>query len=186
MPATDFATNIALPDSQILDPENEDSQIECAQQGAFRGASKPLRGLLFGFTATVAVGLGLASWYVGARIVATNEAAPSTTAASAPVNALPTPIAAVSPPQVHENSRADAVLYAVPPADLYLQVDGLGLKQDADFASSLQAKGFPAQVQMRDGSTTRILIGPFSTHVELEQVQRKLRSTGVLAIETTY
>ena len=37
----------------------------------------------------------------------------------------------------------------MPPADLYLQVAGLGAKQDAGFVKSLAAKGFRAQLQAR-------------------------------------
>ena len=73
----------------------------------------------------------------------------------------------------------------MPPTSLYLQVAGLGPKQDAGFVRSLQTKGFRAQVQARD-ETARILIGPFSTHAEMEQAQRKLQSAGVLAVETAY
>jgi cell division septation protein DedD len=185
MPTTDCATNIALPDSQIPDAQSEDVPIEAARR-ASNGASKPLKGLFFGFTATVTVGLALASWYVGVRIVAADEVALASTTTGSPVNVSPAPTPAAATPSVSEDSMAEAYWYSVPPAYLYVQVAGLGLKPDADFASSLQAKGFRAQVQMRDGATTRILIGPFSTHAEMEQGQRKLRSAGLPAVETAY
>jgi hypothetical protein len=80
---------------------------------------------------------------------------------------------------------AEAYWYAVPPpVDLYLQVAGLGPKQDAEFVRSLQSKGFHAQIQNPDNDNARVLIGPFSTHAEMEQKQRKLQSGGILAVET--
>jgi cell division protein FtsN len=67
MPATDCATDIAPPLSHT------DEQIESAP--ASGGASKLLKGLLIGFAATVTIGLALATWYLGARIVAANASA---------------------------------------------------------------------------------------------------------------
>jgi hypothetical protein len=69
---------------------------------------------------------------------------------------------------------------------LYLQVASLGPKPAEDSVRSLENEGFRAQVQARDADHARILIGPFSTHAEMEQAQRKLESTGVLAVETAY
>lgn len=175
MPATDCATDIALPDSQ-----SEDSQDGSARR-ASQAASRPLRGLFFGFAATVTVGLALASWYVGVRIVAADEVAPSNTA-SGPVSAAPVAPSPAAPPSVTEDSMAEAFWYTVPPTVLYLQVAGLGPKQDASFVRSLQTKGFHAQIEARDDNP-HILIGPFSTHSGMEQAQRKLQSAGVLAVE---
>jgi cell division protein FtsN len=172
MPTTECAIDVALPNSQ-----SEDSQA------ASQGTSRPLRGLLFGFAATVTVGLALASWYVGVRIVSADEVAPSSATTSAPVIAAPVPRAAAAPASAAEASIGEAFWYTVPPTVLYLQVAALGPKQDASFVRSLQIKGFHAQVQAGDDGS-RILIGPFSTHAKMEQAQRKLQSEGVLAIET--
>jgi cell division septation protein DedD len=133
----------------------------------------------------VTVGLALASWYVGARIVSANEVGPSNATTSRPVSAAPTAPPEATPASSADASIAEAFWYTVPPTILYLQVAGLGPKQDAGFVSSLKAKGFRAQVQARDDDP-RILIGPFSTHAEMEQAQRKLQSVGVLAIETEH
>jgi cell division septation protein DedD len=178
MPTTECATEIATPISP-----SEDSQDASAQRTSQQAASRPLKGLLFGFAATVTVGLALASWYVGVRIVSADEVAPSNTTTSAPVTAAPAPPPAAAPVSAAEASIGEAFWYTVPPTILYLQVEGLGPKQDASFVRSLQAKGFRAQVQTRDDDA-RILIGPFSTHAKMEQAQRKLQSSGVLAIET--
>jgi hypothetical protein len=166
MTTTDCATDIpALP--------SENSQD--APQSFPREGSKPLKGLLWGFGATVTIGLTLASWYVGVRIVAADEVAPANSASAQVV-----PVEA--PATVQAVATVEA---AAPPANLYLQMAGLGTKQDAGFVKTLQAKGFQAQVQGGDrADNARILIGPFATHFDLEQAQRKLQSLGVLAIET--
>ncbi len=158
MPTTDCATGIAPPDL---------SPVE-APPRASDAASKSLRGLFFGFTATVTIGLALASWYVGVRIVAADEVARPSTLTPAP----PPPAASA----------------AAPPTSLYLQVAGLGPKQDAAFVNSLQAKGFQAQIQAQqaEADNLRILIGPYATHTEMEQAQRNLESAGVLAVETAH
>jgi len=177
MPTTDCAADIAPPDSP-----SEESQDGPTQQPS-QGASRPLRGLLLGFAATVTVGLALASWYVGVRIVAADEVAPPPAATAAPASPAPlAPPPAAVPPTEAEDSMAEAFWYTVPPAVLYLQVAGLGPKQDSGFVRSLRSKGFSAQVDARDGNP-RILIGPFSTHAGMEQAQRKLQSSGVLAVE---
>ncbi len=189
MSTSDCATEIA-PDAQSSDSPGPDSlsnalQVEAERQ-ASGGKSKSLKGLLFGFAATVTIGLALASWYVGVRIVAADEIAPSST-----------PAPSICSPDIRQLSHrgqrtrrrllkmplTDAYWYTAPPADLYLQVAGLGPKHDEGFVKSLQAKGFRAQIQNRDGDDARILIGPFSTHAGWNRGRRKLQSAGVLAVE---
>jgi hypothetical protein len=172
MTTNDCATKTAMPASQ-----GEDLIIEVPQPSAV-GVSKPLRSLLVGFGITVAVGLTLASWYVGVRIVSAEER-------STP----PAPLLVIAPIPASEDSMAEAYWYTVPPAHFFLQVDGTGTQHDADLVKSLQAMGFSAQVQDAKSESkyghVRLLIGPFSTHIELRQAQRKLESTGVVAVENT-
>jgi cell division protein FtsN len=164
MPTTEYATAIAPPDLRT-----EDAQMEATPRPA-GGASKPHRGLLFGFAATVTLGLALASWYVGLRIVAANAVVPPSTTTVRSVQSNPAPAPATP---------------SAPVSDLYLQVAGLGPQQDAGFVRSLQAKGLNAHIQSSDGDP-RILIGPFSTRAEMEQEQSKLRSAGVLAVPNAH
>jgi cell division septation protein DedD len=176
MLTTDCATDVAPSDSQ-----NYRSQMDAAEM-ASGGPSKPLKGLVFGFAAIVTIGLALASWYVGVRIVSADEGVPSGTAAT-PILTVPgsSPSAAPAP------TAAPPAAAKHPPApEIYLQVAGLGRKQDVRFVRSLEAKGFRARLQGREGQDARILIGPFASHAGLELAQRKLQSTGVLAIETGY
>ncbi len=174
MTTTDCATAIpALQGESSQDAEEQSPEL--SPQSFSSEASKPLKRLLWGFGATVAVGLTLATWYVGVRIVAADEVAPSSSSASiASANSSPAQVV-----------QAVATVQAAAP--LYLQVAGLGAKQDAGFVRSLQAQGFEAQVQGGDrADNTSILIGPFATRFDLEQAQGKLQSLGVLAIETAH
>jgi len=171
MSTTDCATAIAPPDLQ-----SEDSQIETPNPSP-AGASKTLKGLLIGFTATVAIGLALGTWYLSVRIVAAGAAAAPSVVTGRSVSSAPAPPPA--PPQV-------TVPPPAAPADLYLHVAGLGPQQDVDFVRSLHAQGFRAQVQTADTDDARILIGPYSSQAEMEQAQHKLQSAGVLSAETAY
>ncbi len=135
-------------------------------QGVATGASKLLKGLLIGFADTVTIALALASWYVGVRIVAANEAIPASTPAS--VAQIP----AVLPAENFWDTVA-------PPAPaLYLEVASLGAEQDSRFVKILEKKGYVARIE-----GGRILIGPFAARNELEEAERRLRSAGVLATE---
>jgi hypothetical protein len=166
MPTTDCLADITLPDSppQASDPAPQASdpapQASDPAPQASDKASKPLKGLLFGFAATVTVGLALGSWYVGLRIVASN----------AVISKLPV---------------ASAAPALAPPASLYLQIAGLGPKKDAGLVGSLQAQGFRAQVQQGNSGDARILVGPFSSQADMEQGRQKLQAAGVLAVETS-
>jgi hypothetical protein len=171
-------TDIPVPASRTEDPAIledpsilENPSIQAAPS-ASDGSSKLLKGLFIGFAATVTVGLALAIWYLGVRIVAAGE-----------VGHKNAPVAATKPV---EDSIAEAYWYLAPPSEFYLEVGGLGPKRDAAFTSALQSKGFHAQIQTQDSEHSRILIGPFSTKSDLEQERRRLQSEGVLAVETPY
>lgn len=170
MPTTDCAAHAASTDAQDVD-----CPIEVSASTS-QGTSRPLRGLVFGFAATVTIGLALASWYVGVRIVSGDELSAG---APARLSAVAETIATAQPAR------------HVPPPQIYLQVAGLGERKDAAFVRSLQEKGFRAEVALSQGRASqgdagRILIGPFSTHTEMERAQSKLESWGVLAIEAEH
>ncbi len=178
MPTTDCAAHAASPDAQDFD-----CPIEVSASTS-QGTSRPLRGLFFGFAATVTIGLALASWYVGVRIVSADQGGP----ASAVAEPVAAPQAA---PSLAEDPIAEAYWYTGLAPQFYLQVAGLGERKDAAFVRSLQEKGFRAEVALSQGRASqgdagRILIGPFSTHTEMERAQSKLESWGVLAIEAEH
>jgi hypothetical protein len=178
MPTTDCETHVALPD-----PQGFDCQVEVSRRRS-RGTSRPLKGLFFGFAATVTIALALASWYVGARIVSADDVS---MAGSGRVGAVAETVASPQPSQqLAEDAIAEAYWYTVPPPEFYLQVAALGKRQDAAFVRSLRGRGFRAEVRGSQGEDGRILIGPFSTHAEMERAQSKLESWGVLAIEAEH
>jgi hypothetical protein len=160
------------------EPGLADEQVELVQ-GVATGASKLLKGLLIGFAGTVTIALALASWYVGVRIVAANEAI--RVSSPAPVSQPPAVIPAAQPD-------------STPAPALYLEVAGLGAEKDSRFVKRLEKKGYQARIEAPANQPAagqpaakqddgRILIGPFSAHSELEEAQSKLRSAGVLATE---
>jgi hypothetical protein len=190
MPTTDCATSdVALPcDPGLPDTAFAGGGDTAIRPPAAQHASKPLKGLIFGFAATVTVGLALASWYVGVRIVAAGQPGSSNPAPVAATVTRPTTPSAPGAFPVTQDPMAEAYRYSVPPIALYLQIASLGPKQDASFLRLLQSKGFRAHIQSDAGTKgaddARILVGPFSTHAEMEQAQRKLQSAGVVAIES--
>jgi hypothetical protein len=138
--------------------------------------SRLLKRLLIGFACSVTVGLTLAGWYVSGRIVASDETHFS--APAAPIAASVSVIAVEPAPQV----------VAAPPApELYLQVATLGAKRDARYIRQLEAKGFHAKFDFDSKQeVARILIGPYSQRTALEKAQRKLATTGILAMESAW
>jgi cell division septation protein DedD len=121
--------------------------------------------------------------------VAANQAGPVATAVNPPPK-LSTSQAGAGPQALAAAvllTREDATM-PPPPPNLYLEVAGLGPRQDANFVKELEAKGYQARIQtvapnLEDG---RILIGPFVGRSSLEKAELKLQSTGVLAMEVTY
>jgi cell division septation protein DedD len=151
--------------------------------------------MLVGFAATVTIGLALGSWYVGVRIVAANEGAPASRAVNAPAKASASQAApTLQPPalaglsiQAPAGPSVPAPTPVTPPPGLYLEVAGLGPLQGASFVKGLAAEGY--RTRMRSATNQedrRILIGPFEGRSALEKAERKLQSTGVLALEVTY
>jgi hypothetical protein len=162
-------------------------------QSASEDAPKLLKSVLIGFAATVTVGLALASWYVGVRIVDAKEAAPVSPAIDIPANGSSSqPAPALEPPAAAPSIQAAATVAPPPQPDLYLQVAGLGPRKDASFVKGLQAKGYRARViesaseSSADQEDSQILIGPFAGPRSLERAKRKLQAAGVLALETAY
>jgi len=185
-----MSTSQCAVEPALADPKADLGQSSSPVQSASTVASRDRKSVLIGFAAIVAVGLALASWYVGARIAEANEAAPASTAVNAPAKvSVPVPAG----PSTSEEAMAEAFWYTVPPPppELFLQVESLGSPQDVSFVKMLEARGYRARV-VRNGtgeSSTeegRILIGPFIGRSSLKKAERKLQSAGVLAIEAEY
>jgi cell division septation protein DedD len=190
------------------EPELADPSLvqSASVQSVPEATPRLLKGLLIAFAGTVTIGLALASWYVGVRIVAANEAGPVSAAVNSPVKVstiqpapglpAPPPAAPSAPatPSAQEDAMAKAFWYTVPPPppELYLQVAGLGQRQDASFVKELEARGYRARIVIQSARSatnqeeTRILIGPFVGRSSLEKAERRLRSAGVLAMEAPH
>lgn len=169
------------------------SSVECANEtgypcleselGELPGTSSDpgakLRSRVFvGFGSSMALGLLLAGWYVGQRILVVEQTAPASTAIAAvqqaPAVVLPPaqPIKASAPPRVPQT---------------FLEVAGLSAKQDARFVRKLEARGLSALIDVDpQANTRRILIGPFTNREAVEAAQDKLDTLGILALERTY
>ena len=160
--------------------------------------------IYMGFAGTMALGLSLAGWYVGGRILAAEQPSAGTLASapaiaasqpsappvvtpkesSAPVS-NPTLVQPIQAVDVHPEVAEHPV--APPAPQLFLEVAGLGEKQDALYVKQLRAKGFSARVDAGDkADDRRILIGPFSDRQAAEKAQGKLQAQGILALERAY
>jgi hypothetical protein len=136
--------------------------------------------IFYGFGGTMALGLSLAGWYVGGRILAAEQPVPAKAAVTANQPAIQTVPAADVPQKALE-------LPNLPAPEKFLEVEGLGVKQDALFVRRLRAKGLHARIEIGPGwDSRRILIGPFEGQSAVEKVERKLQMQGILALERTY
>jgi len=170
------------------------SSMECVNESdAVLSESDPsakLRSRVYvGFAGTVALGLSLAGWYVGGRILAAEQSSsvPSPLVTS---KEIVTPMPEIKPVQAipAEVPPAPAQEATKPAPQLFLEVAGLGTKQDALFIKKLRAKGLSARVDAasKEEDDRRILIGPFSEPQAIQKAQRKLQAQGILALERSY
>ena len=185
------------------------SSLECANEsGAVLSEPDPsakLRTRIYmGFAGTMALGLSLAGWYVGGRILAAEQSSPVTASvpavispsqASAPAVLIPKEAAvpesgstAIQPVPAVDVHREVVEPPAAPPApQMFLEVAGLGATQDALYVKKLRARGFSARVDVGDkADDRRILIGPFADRQAVGKAQRKLQTQGILALERAY
>lgn len=146
--------------------------------------------IFFGFGSAMALGLALAGWYVGGRILAAEQTSPASSSTVIMQAAAPSSTdSRVVPPAAQARTQAET---AAPPAiaptpQFFLEVAGLGAKQDALFVKKLHNKGLTALIDSgSEKDPRRILIGPFADHQGVEKAQRKLEAFGVLALERAY
>ncbi len=143
------------------------------------------RGVYVGFATLVTVGLALAGWYVGQRILVAQAPNPATEPfAAAPVAPMP---AAVLRPIVTPQITPPAVTAQplLPLTEYYLQVTALGTAQDLKFLKQLQGRGFKAHLETTPTDQTGlILIGPYADQPAVRRVGARLADSGILASET--
>ena len=145
--------------------------------------------IFFCFGSAMALGLALAGWYVGGRILAAEQTAPANSSSVIIPAAAPSTqsqVGAPAPPAQTQTQPAVPAAIA-PPPQFFLEVAGLGAKPDALFVKKLHARGLTALIDSgSEKDPRRILIGPFADHQGVEKAQRKLQAFGVLALERTY
>jgi len=163
------------------------------------------RRIFVSFAGLITIGLALAGWYVGERILAAqshSDGNPQSVAsqaitAPAPViqpavstSSSPAQDEALVPDDIASDEQHDAPAQAgevlLPlAAEYYLQVAALGTAQDFEYLKQLQRKGFTAYLDTgaKDGAGF-IWIGPYADQTKLQRAQSRLVSAGILAIET--
>ncbi len=143
------------------------------------------RGVYVGFATLVTIGLALAGWYVGERILVAQ--APHTGPEPlATATAYPTP-APVPPPTGASTAplspQVQPVLLPLM-AEYYLQVTALGTPQDLKFLNQLQSRGLKAHLETTPTDQTGlILIGPYDGETALRRARARLTASGILANE---
>ena len=136
--------------------------------------------ILIGFGITTLLGLTMAGWYVGGRILAIQKvhAAPKpktvvATPAPSPLTAVPVPA-----PPVEESKHA---------GQRYLQLAALGPHSTKDYLKMLNSRGMhPIVAPGPEANLFRILIGPYPDKSALEKEQQALQTAGIEALVRIY
>jgi hypothetical protein len=172
------------------------------------GSAGKLRKRVFvQFGVMIALGLGLAGWYVGYRVFTARAAQPPApivvvkpipVVAPLPVEAkpveLPAPVAPVVPvakPVVAKTetprrpfSRRDASPRA---GEKYLQIAAYGPRALDGYLKTLERQGLhPLVAPGPADNVYRILIGPFASPAELEEARTLMKASGVDPILRAY
>ena len=146
-----------------------------------------------GFAATVAIGLAIASIYVGGRIVSaktTRRAAPvvihvsSLSQPVAPAKAVSMPSPALKP----KDAAAPHWNIIEPrPGETYIQLAAIPLKTIDPFLNQIEEKGFrPVIARGPTDSLYRILIGPYARQDALKDAQTAVEAAGIQHIVRVY
>ena len=148
-------------------------------------AERKTRGVYVSFATLVTVGLALAGWYVGERIlVAQAPHVPTEPFASAPADPMPAAaLRPISTPPITPSAETAQPL--LPLTEYYLQATALGTAQDSKFLKQLQGRGFKAHLETTPTDQTGlILIGPYPDQPAVRRARARLADSGILASET--
>jgi cell division septation protein DedD len=178
--------------------ETINDEIQPNSEAPADSAQKQTKRVFIGFAATVTIGLALAGWYVGGRILAAEkihpvavivkavEASPVSKAAAA-VPVIAEPVA--SAPEQPKPVDAAPVWNTVDPqsGELYLQLAAMGPNSTNDYLKMLQAKGIHPRIAPGPSENLhRIVIGPYSDQPALEKEQKDLEAAGVQSMARHY
>jgi cell division protein FtsN len=164
-------------------------------------AAKQRQQVVRAFAGTMALGLVLATLYVGARIASSRKAVNSTRAVvkvaapvAAPVQAQEAAKPAVVPvPLSKPGKQPDSASLPVRrnvtprPGEKYVQVAAFGPKALESYLRQLESKGLhPLVAPGPSDGIHRILIGPYTNPETLEQTRRTLQVVGMDSIIRSY
>ena len=146
-------------------------------------AQKQAKRVFIGFAATVTIGLAIAGWYVGGRILAAERAHPV-------VIAKPMQSAAVAvSPEKPKPAAASQAWNTVDPqsGDLYLQLAAMGPNSTNEYLKTLAAKGIHARIaSCPTEGLHRILVGPYQDKSALAKEQLELEAAGIETLVRAY
>src|SRR5260370_16151283 len=156
-------------------------------------AAKLRKQLHNGFAATMAIGLALASLYVGGRIVSARRAPRITSAvirvasmrpANEPV--APSLVTRTAKPKPSNTSPVWNIVNPRP-GERYLQVAAIPTRTIDPFLAQLEAKGFrPVIAPCPTDGLYRILLGPYSRPATRADTKTPLERAGIQAIGREY
>jgi cell division septation protein DedD len=160
-------------------------------------AQNQAKRVFIGIAATITVGLGLAGWYLGGRIFASEKvhAAAITKPATAPVIATtveatpvvePVTVTAETPKPTADSPTA---WNTVDPqsGELYLQLAAMGPNSTNEYLKMLDAKGIHPRIAPGPSDNLhRLVIGPYPDKAALEKEQLELQAARIQFIARRY
>jgi cell division septation protein DedD len=168
--------------------------ISTPAAGTETPGAKQRQQVIRAFAGTMAIGLVLASLYVGTRIVSSRKQV----SAPGPVVkiATPPPVRPMTPPAApapavgkpQEPAAKPARRTVTPhPGEKYVQVAAFGPKALDSYLRQLESKGLhPLVAPGPADGIHRILIGPYTNPETLEQTRRTLQVVGMDSIVRSY
>ena len=185
-----------LKDYRPLAPKPESAPSEAS------ASAKRRKQLHNGFAATVAIGLALASLYVGGRIVSARRAprvasavirvaplgqpAVATKPSNEPVAPAPAAVSRAAKPKT-SNASPSWNIVNPRPGEMYLQVAAIPARTIDPFLVQLEAKGFrPVIAPCPTDGLYRILLGPYSRPETRADTQTALAAAGFQSMVRVY
>jgi SPOR domain len=142
------------------------------------------------FAGSVAVGLAIAGLYIGGRLFARatlpqERRVVITGAASRPVVPKPSPLQPAS--AVNAPVRVSSTFIDPKAGEKYLQLAALPVGYTERYVNELEGKGLHVSVAPGPTETIfRIVMGPFTDHTQIKQLQDTLGAAGIQSMERVY
>src|SRR5215472_10183687 len=173
--------------------ETINEEIQPQPETPVSPAHSQAKRVFIGFGVTVIVGLAIAGWYVGGRILAAQKAHPI--AMTKPVLSAPKtaePVIAAPPvaepasvsPESPRPASADVTqtwnTVDPQPGELYLQLATMGPHSTNDYLKILDTKGIHPRIAPGPSENLhRLVIGPYPDKASREKEQLELETAGI-------